>query len=297
MSASPTTARWASRYCEIGIALTWTAPGGKGPRHAGWNLPDNAITDPKRAFGYWLVNPDHGMAALLGPSGLVSLDIDDEQYSPRVLGHFGIDLEQLRESTPAIVGRHFRLMFKAPAAEIKHRSATWSKQGAPGNFVLFELRAGNLADTLPPTRHAVTGTPLPLENPPRNGFPPLPARLLELWLDWETTNREIRALCPWWTPPPDAPPARISTASQRRDAEGRRESVIDAFNQAHDAAAILEAHGYKRKDKRFISPDSTHAAGIVLLEAQGVLPSRGRYAPRGACARRLRCLSAPRSLG
>ena len=133
--------------------------------------------------------------------------------------------------------------------------------------MLFELRAGNLADTLPPTRHAVTGLPYRWENPPRNGFPPLPARLLELWLDWETTNREIRALCPWWTPPPDAPPARISTASQRRDAEGRRESVIDAFNQAHDAAAILEAHGYKRKDKRFISPDSTHAAGIVLLDS------------------------------
>src|SRR5271156_5112836 len=71
-------AKFAKRYCEIGLALTWTSPSAKGPRHIGWQLPDNAISDPKRAFGYWLVNPAHGMAALLGPSGLVSLDVDDE---------------------------------------------------------------------------------------------------------------------------------------------------------------------------------------------------------------------------
>src|SRR5271155_1525141 len=80
-------AKFAKRYCEIGLALTFTLPGAKGPRHAGWNLADNAITEPNRAFGYWLVYPTHGIAALLGPSGLVSLDIDDEQYSPRVLQH------------------------------------------------------------------------------------------------------------------------------------------------------------------------------------------------------------------
>jgi putative DNA primase/helicase len=260
MSAHPNVARWAERYCEIGLALTWTPFGQKGPRHAGWILPENAITEPKRAFSYWHVNPEHGMAALLAPSGLVSLDIDDEQYSPRVLEHFGIDLEALRESTPTIVGRHFRLMFKAPTVELKHRSATWPKQGAPGNFVLFELRAGALADTLPPTRHAVTGIPYRWENAPKQGFPPLPTRLLEIWQDWEATNRTIRSLCPWWTPPPDLPPAR----TERKD---RGESVIDAFNAAHDASTILESHGYKKRDKRFISPDSSHAAGIVLLDS------------------------------
>jgi putative DNA primase/helicase len=259
MSAHPSIARWAERYCEIGVALTWTPSGQKGPRHAGWILPENAITEPKRAFSYWHVNPEHGMAALLAQSGLVSLDADDERYSPRVLEHFGIDIEALRETTPTIVGRHYRLMFRAPAAELKHRSATWLKQGAPGNFVLFELRAGALADTLPPTRHAVTGIPYRWENPPKQGFPPLPDRLLEIWQDWEATNRTIRALCPWAPPPP--PP---SEPKPRREYNGP--SVIEAFNAAHDVTALLESHGYQKRGKRFIAPDSGHAPGVSLLD-------------------------------
>jgi putative DNA primase/helicase len=207
-----------------------------------------------------MVHPNHGLAALLGPSGLVSLDVDDEQYSPRVLAHFGIDLEHLRESTPTIVGRHFRLMFKAPTVELKHRSAMWPKEDATGNLVLFELRAGNIADALPPTRHAVTGFRYRWENAPREGFPPLPERLLKIWQDWEATNKTIRSLCPWWTPPPDLPP----TARTERKDTG--ESVINAFNAAHDVAKILEDHGYQRRGKRFTAPDSSHAAGVVLLD-------------------------------
>lgn len=265
-------AKFARRYCELGLALTWTPFGQKGPRHAGWDLPDNAITEPNRAFGYWSVNTEHGLAALLGPSGLVSLDIDDEQHAPRVLQHFGIDLSLLRESTPTVVGRHFRLMFRAPDAELKHRNATWPKQGAPGNFVLFELRAGSLADTLPPTRHAVTGLPYRWENPPKHGFPALPDRLLEIWADWEATNLTIRALCPWAPPPPPTEP------KPRREHAGP--SVIEAFNAAHAAGTILEAHGYQRRGKRFTAPDSSHAAGIVLLDSGKVFCHHGGDALR-----------------
>jgi Bifunctional DNA primase/polymerase, N-terminal len=259
MSAISNIAKFARRYCEIGLALTFTSPGAKGPRHAGWNIPENTIRDPKRAFGYWHLNPSHGVAALLGPSGLVSLDVDDERQSPGVLKHFGIDLEALRETTPTIVGRHFRLMFRAPAAELKHRSATWPNQGAPGNFVLFELRAGNLADTLPPTRHAVTGLPYRWENPPKHGFPQLPDRLLDIWQDWEATKLAIHALCPWAPPPP--PPSE-----PRPHREYNGPSVIEAFNAAHDVTALLESHGYQKRGKRFIAPDSGHAPGVSLLD-------------------------------
>jgi putative DNA primase/helicase len=259
--SAPQIARWAERYCEIGLALTWTPFGQKGPRHAGWMIPGNAITEPKRAFAYWHVHPGHGIAALLAASGLVSVDVDDEQYSPQVLQHFGIDLEQLRESNPTIVGRHYRLMFRAPDVELKHRSAIWPKEQSPGSFVLFELRAGNIADTLPPSRHAVTGCSYRWENPPKYGFPPLPNRLLEIWLDWENTNREIRSLCPWWSPPSHRPPP----ARAERNDSG--ESVIAQFNASHDAALILENYGYRRHGKRFAPPETDHDAGIVLLDS------------------------------
>jgi putative DNA primase/helicase len=254
-------ARFAKRYCEIGLTLTFTMPATKGPRHHGWNLPENAIADPQRAFGYWLVNPTHGMAALLGPSGLVSLDVDDEQYSPHVLKNLGISLEQLRESTPTIIGRHYRLMFKAPHAELKHRTLSWPRQDDPRKgFALFELRAGNLADTLPPTRHAVTGLPYRWENPPMNGFPTLPTRLLEIWQDWETVNRQARALCPW------APPPKETPRPKERAAARTGPSVIAEFNAAHDIGQILERHGYVRRGKRFASPETSHGAGVVLLD-------------------------------
>jgi putative DNA primase/helicase len=124
--------------------------------------------------------------------------------------------------------------------------------------VLFELRAGSIADTLPPTIHPGTGTPYRWETPPQNGFPQLPPRLLEIWRDWENTNHAIRALCPWAPPPPSEP-------RPRREYSGP--SVIEAFNAAHDTAAILEQHGYIRQGKRFASPGTSHDAGIVLLDS------------------------------
>ena len=263
MTASPKMARFAERYCELGLALTWTPPGAKGPRHAGWNLPEKAITDPAAALEHWTRHDDCGIAALLGPSSLVSIDVDDEGLAYDVLQHFGVDLHLARESTPCIVGRHYRLMYRAPAETLSPRSLTWPRKDDPrASSVMFEFRAGAISDTLPPTVHPGTGRPYRWENPPRHGFPPLPTRILELWQDWAEFSRKALALCPWWTPPPDRPsPAR----AQSRELRG--ESVIDVFNQSHDAAAILEAHGYQRRGKRFASPGTHHAAGIVIMES------------------------------
>jgi putative DNA primase/helicase len=215
------------------------------------------------ALDHWTRNPHQGIAALLEPSNLVSIDVDNETLARDVLQHFGIDLGRLRESAPTIIGRHYRLLYRTPAESLKHRSLAWPRKDDPrSSSVLFEFRAGNISDTLPPTIHPGTGQPYRWENPPRHGFPPLPARILELWQDWPAFSRRALALCPWWTPPPDRPsPAR----AQSRELRG--ESVIDVFNQSHDAAAILEAHGYQRRGKRFASPGTNHAAGIVIMES------------------------------
>jgi putative DNA primase/helicase len=224
-------------------------------------MPANAITDPKAALQHWSRNPMHGMAALLGPSGLVSVDIDDEKKTEMMLQQVGIDLHALRAEAPCIVGRHFRLLYRAPDIVLRHRSVTWPKKAEPrSSSVLFEFRAGNISDTLPPSIHPGTGRPYCWENPPRNGFPPLPARLLELWQNWSEFNRQALALCPW-------APAPKPTPQPKARKELRGESVIGAFNFAHDVGAILEAHGYRRRGKRFASPDTQHAAGIVIMES------------------------------
>jgi putative DNA primase/helicase len=255
-------ARWAERYCEIGLVLTWTAAGQKGPSHTGWNRVESAITTPAAARRHWSENPAHGIAALLGPSNLVSLDVDDEERSHVVLQHSDIDLDELRWTAPCIVGRHFRLLFTAPDVELKHHTLVCPKQENPNaSAVVFEMRAGSISDTLPPTIHPGTRQPYRWENPPRGGFPPLPKALLDLWLDWSATSHAALALCPWALAPKETPPTRPRTRASSRA------SVIAAFNAAHDVAAILEAHGYQRRGKRFLSLGSEHAAGVVLMES------------------------------
>jgi len=259
---SPKIARYAEGYCRLGLKLTRTAPGEKGPRHGRWNDPACAITNPREALKHWTHYSDHGIAALLAPSGLVSIDVDDEDRAQEVMTFFGVDLHELRATAPTIIGRHYRMMFRAPDLVLAHRSLAWPTQDDPRkSAVLFEFRAGNISDTLPPTIHPGTGQPYRWENPPRNGFPALPPRIVELWQDWPTFSRQALALCPWAPPPPPTSPAR----SHRPAPPG--ESVIDAFNDAHDVGTILESHNYTRKGRRFASPDTTHSAGIVVLES------------------------------
>jgi len=258
-------ARYAERYCErFGFALTWTPPGEKGPRHPGWNLEANAIRDAATAAAFWQQHPTHGVGALLSFSGLVSLDIDHTEYSRTILGTVGIDLDELRQHAPCIVGNpaKFRLMFEAPAdVDLRHRTVIWPKrENVTQWFAVLELRAGPISDALPPSIHVGTGKPYRWENAPRNGFPPLPAQVLALWQDWPTFYRQALALCPWAPPPKETPKPKARTNEKPRD------SVIAAFNAAHDVAAILETHGYERRGKRFASPDTSHGAGVVLLD-------------------------------
>jgi putative DNA primase/helicase len=153
-------------------------------------------------------------------------------------------------------------MYAAPDVALKHRTLTWPREDKkPGGNVILEFRAGCIADTLPPTQHASTGLPYRWQRSPTDeGFPPLPNRVLELWADWEETQRVARALCPW------APPPRKAAPPKPRTTPFAGESVIDQFNAAHDVGAILQAHGYLPKGKRYIAPESQHTAGVAILD-------------------------------
>lgn len=251
-------ATWAARYVERGLVLTWVPPGLKGPRHSGWQLPENAIRTPEQARQHWTRNPWQGMAALLAPSGLVSLDVDDADGARTVLAALDVDLDNL--VGPTIEGRpgRFRMLFRDPGG-LRHRTVAWPEQeNLERRRVLFELRAGAIADTLPPTIHPDTGHPYTWTIPPRDGFPDLPDALLAIWRDWSATEAKALAACPW-APPPK--PRQASSATPRPAGE----SVIAAFNAAHDIGALLEAAGYVRKGSRFTQAESSHAAGLVFL--------------------------------
>lgn len=64
----------------------------------------------------------------------------------------------------------------------------------------------------------------------------------------------------------------VRAESARQQRQGKRLSdgqisPIDAFNDAHDVASILAAHGYKRRGKKFLSPQSNSGVpGVVILQ-------------------------------
>lgn len=66
----------------------------------------------------------------------------------------------------------------------------------------------------------------------------------------------------------------VRSESARQQRQGKRLSdgqisPIDAFNDAHDVASILQAHGYKRKGKKFLSPQSRSGIpGVAILQGQ-----------------------------
>jgi putative DNA primase/helicase len=255
-------AGWAERYVErLGLALTPLR--GKRAFLEGWQLDVNLLRTPGAAREYFSRNPRDNMGACLEPSGLVSVDADDPDGARLVLAAEGIDLDALMASTPTIIGRAPRLEFKAPTVPLGRKSVAWPPKAAGEMAVtVVELRAGRVQDVLPPSIHPGTKEPYRWITSPRNGFPPLPESLLTLWQNFDAFKHRARNLCPWADPEPEPTPPQPRAPARERTGP----SVIDAFNEAHDAVAILEAHGYQRIAKRrWKSPNGHGLGGVVVL--------------------------------
>jgi putative DNA primase/helicase len=252
-------AAWAERYVRH-LRLVLTPLEGKTPIDKGWNLDENLIRTASAARHYWTRHPQANMGTCLEPSGLASLDVDAPE-ARGVLAAEGVDVDALIRETPTIVGRNPRLEFRAPGDRLLRRKwLTWPPRAAGEKSVtVLELRAGRVQDVLPPSIHPDTRQPYTWRTPPKDDFPPLPEALLRLWLDFDRFKRRARKLCTWAPPEPEPPPPRLP-----RPLTGP--SVIRAFNEGHDAGAILEAHGYIRVAKRrWRSPHCTQAPGVVRL--------------------------------
>ena len=313
-SATPIAA-WARRYIEVfGLALVSIEPGEKIPKGKGWQRPGGHFTDADAAEAFWTKHPKHNMGAVLGPSRVCSLDVDDVPSTRQVLWDcLGLDLDALPVTYPTVVGNpeRFRVLFKMPEGiDLSRHSLSWPNEKDPDGskfklaqaailaakekgdteqqakmqaladslkrFTVFELRAGLVQDVLPPSIHPGTGKPYTWRNPPKgDGLPVLPNDLLNIWKNWDIFKRDAEAACPW---APKAPEPKKPAKAKSKPAApaGSAGSVIEAFNRAHDVEQLLHAHGYIQRGKKWLCPQSsTGLPGVTVSEDQKVYSHHG----------------------
>lgn len=252
-SVTATRAQWAKQYCE---RLQWALvpmPGGtKAPQGQGWNQPGGYFTGPSEAAAHWRANPTDNMGVVLGPSGLVTLDIDHAEYSRIIFDEFGVNLDELKTSAPCIVGNpeRFRILYRLPAGvELSRKALAWPGQNGEKPCTVFEVRAGLVQDVIPPSVHP-DGHSYTWLTPP-SIQPVLPPELVALFTQWELFKRDALALCPWAEREPEPQPKK------RPAAKPDGPDVIQAWNEAHTIEGMLERYGYKQKGRRWLAPSST----------------------------------------
>lgn len=247
-------------YCKLGWSIVPIQPAAKGPTHKHW--PERALSDAYAVQQFYDRFPTHNIGLLHSASGTCALDFDHLANSKTIFAGMGIDFDKLMQSAPQIVGREDRgkLLFHAPP-HLTRRALSWPKLSGEGSEVVFELRAGNVQDVLPPSIHPDTGQPYRWAGPsPFDGLPDLPLQLLTIWEDWDRYRPQMMSLCPWFKKQ-EAPPNK-----PRQKSDGP--SVIDAFNEAHNIKSLFLKYGFKQTSKnRFLSPNSTtQLAGVNVFD-------------------------------
>lgn len=300
MSTDSRAAQIASYYIRrYGFAIVPIEPGQKGPRGKGWNLEGGYLTDHAQAVRFYNEHPNWNMGAVLGPSQLCSLDVDNVEYATIVLSEFNIDIHELRAGCPTVVGNpaRFRVLFRAPAdTELERKALTWPNPKDPdgsrkasliraavaaeqvsdyeegarlraeakplSRITVLELRGGAVQDVLPPSIHPETNRAYSWRTALTGEIPVLDNRILELWQDWDDFRSRAESLCAWHVKPSGKPQA----SSVTRDGM----SVIEAYNAAHDIAETLLRYGYQHQHGgRYLSPhSSTGQPGVFIQEGK-----------------------------
>ena len=255
-------AECASRYVAgYNLAIIPLPPFSTAPNKPDWL--NKSFRDAASAKRFFSLHPDHNIGCVLGRSNICSLDVDDVTAAKIVLSEFGIDLDALVTTHPTIQGNpaRVRLQFAVPAgAQLSRHSLTWPRKDEPSKFLtVFELRAGDVQDVLPPSVHPDTRQPYRWRTPPKDGkFPELPEALLVIWNNWDIFKPQAQALCPW-------APKALPTAIEKPRHTGH--SVIDAWNAAHPLRGVLERYGYVARGRRYLSPHSaTKLPGVSLFD-------------------------------
>lgn len=258
---------------QYGWGLCKIAPRSKRPVHNQWNrLPSLFIDTEEKAVAELTPGTPWNIGLIHAPSGTGAFDIDDYAWTRHVFAEFGFDLDDILKGYPSINGREGRrkILFRLPdGCALSAKKLNWIKQN-PANakdfFTLFELRAGDVQDVLPPSIHPDTGNPYTWGVAPWDlpEIPVIPGVLLTLWEEFdESFRRQLESVCPWRAAGDNAPPPRMA----RRDVSPGQTGVIEAFNAAHSCIALLESRGYVRCGKRYLAPSSSSKIpGVVLFE-------------------------------
>ncbi|UPF02913.1 bifunctional DNA primase/polymerase [Pseudomonas mosselii] len=293
----------------FGLALVPIEPGEKGPKGKGWNQPGRYFTVAADAEAFWTKRPSHNLGVVLGPSRVCSLDVDDVELTRQVLQQtLGLDVDALADAYPTSVGNpeRFRVMFRVPeGVELSRHALVWPNKNDPDGTIykglmaqvqaavdqedadreaafrlaaepfkkvtVFELRGGLVQDVLPPSIHPGTGKPYTWRTAPvAGGLPELPPELLAIWQGWDEFKPKGEAVCPWRPKPamPAARPLPRQSPAAARSGEKLPE-VIPEFNRIHDIATMIEAHGYKRIDGKWLSPHSSSGMpGVTITDGK-----------------------------
>ncbi|MDZ4806470.1 MAG: phage/plasmid primase, P4 family [Candidatus Eisenbacteria bacterium] len=253
---------WARYYTQaLGWALTPIPRGVKGPIGVGWNQPRSQanptgfVTDPDQAERVW--RNDQNMGVVLGPSRLVSLDVDYTEGARVAFAAVGLDLEALLTLSIRIEGNPARakILFRLPdGVELPTRKLTWPPKRAGEKAVpIVELRAGPLQDVLPPSGHPSTKRPYRwLRAPWDAAITEPPSELLALWRDWTTHHRTLLRACPW-NPNGDTLPGDISAAA--RGFRGEQGDVVSELRKVVGLEPLLRDLGAKPSGgRRWLCP-------------------------------------------
>lgn len=175
----------AVEYVEHGFSLVEIPRGSKGPKKAGWNKRENAITTQKAAAKL----NGHNIGLIHEHSKTCAIDIDDLEKARPWLRERGVDIDALLSAPDAVQivsGRANRakLLYKLPKGlKLTHRKLA---DGA------LELRAGPVQDVLPPSIHPDTKQPYTWGGDGDwHNLPELPTELLALWHNDEMASGKV----------------------------------------------------------------------------------------------------------
>lgn len=304
--ATPTIADFAATYVRrYGLTLVPLPPKTKRPLKPEWGLKD-CLTTPEQAREFYERNPTWNIGAALGPSRLVTLDVDNIEAMQILCDEFGWDLNALQEQAPTVQGKapNYRILFRAPdGMEFHKKSIAWPNKLDPDGSIhrglMAKARAAEQAGdnaqaaqirdveaepykrvTVFEIRGAVDEQlqdVLPPSIHPKTGKPyiwltkpngAIPEPPAWLVALWQNWD----ALKPQlqglcpWAPQRPTP----KPPKRPRPANATAEpSVIDAYDQAHDIEAALAQYGYRQQGKRWLSPhSSTGLAGVVVFDGK-----------------------------
>lgn len=170
----------------LGFSLVYLEHGRKVPKSHGWQ--NNPISNLEEALKVWMHGGNVGIHH--AASGTAILDIDHLKWTIRALATVDIDLGALlAEPGPKIrSAKGLKPIYRLPeGTELKRKVLTWHEPGALKATTVFELRAGNVQDVLPPSIHPDTRMPYiwePARPESRDEIPVLPSGLLALWENW-----------------------------------------------------------------------------------------------------------------